>query len=810
MDEKMELSTDNRAEIKKDKKDKFTEKDKLRAAYALNMCMVSISQIIDYQDIYILEQEYDGILNNLNLEMMPKDKALLKILKQILDTITFFRIEEGDKKFIDRDYQQKMKDAIWKAVPNFGLIISGGNPVSMAVSLASQVGIGYMNYRRAKSENTLEYEKELWQLQRSAIEQFNGLRRELFDTAWRLADKYGFPDDYRLTERQIEQYNQILMDPDEIRRYERLTSIKDKFIAYPPFWYQFGSTANHISWNNDLELSEDVRSSFRNKALEHFRQYWISNEYALLREDQVASSCALEQIDLLDVKKDVLEIRELIAKAIKHSGDKNDILQLCAVADLRIGDIDNAAILLRRLVNEEYNTIINAQILSVIYVDKALCGDQEARNQYEIIASRIDPDYLVRLPLIGMKEEKESLLGEFNRKQEEILLEKYNTVIDYIYKDFVLRLTKIIPVVDAGREYPDYYFRPENIGQRNKDYEELFNGKNKDKKIAEFRERIAESGMINTYFDLLNAFFDEIMSMDCISESQRIQEIIEDNIIDASQDINSILERINEQQTDYDDICKLLMYTSLGFFEESYKELKEQVRTTISGFTTMEKFASSDSALHKFCIEYSIPEPEILLKRGVQKYEDESAECVFKLEMLGKEGEKIQKEQEKYRIIEKIIKEYMDKLNSISKKAEAYLHDSDEFKQYFSRKGMKKNRSLIRKTITVYDDKSLANTDILFTTEGMIPIIYDKEKPMLEYPILASTIADNKAIEVVIDAVRPMFTQICNALGISAEDIKAASQGPDIADMQENAKTQLAEGNKRYSELYRKLEDKEE
>ena len=127
----------------KSKKDKYDDKDKIRAAYALNMCMVSISQIIDYQDLYILEQEYDGILNNLNLEMMPKDKALLKIIKQILDTITFFRIEEGDKKFIDREYQQKMKDAIWKAVPNFGLIVAGGNPVSMAISLASQVGIGY-------------------------------------------------------------------------------------------------------------------------------------------------------------------------------------------------------------------------------------------------------------------------------------------------------------------------------------------------------------------------------------------------------------------------------------------------------------------------------------------------------------------------------------------------------------------------------------------------------------------------------------------------------------------------------------------
>ena len=798
----------------KSKKDKYDDKDKIRAAYALNMCMVSISQIIDYQDLYILEQEYDGILNNLNLEMMPKDKALLKIIKQILDTITFFRIEEGDKKFIDREYQQKMKDAIWKAVPNFGLIVAGGNPVSMAISLASQVGIGYMNYRRAKSENALEYEKQLWQLQRSAIEQFNGLRRELFDTAWRLADKYGFPDDYRLTERQIDQYNEILMDPDEIRRYERLESIKEKFIAYPPFWYQFGSTANHIAWNREMDLSNEVRESYRAKALGHFRQFWKSNEYALLREDQVASSCALEQIDLLDVKQDTAEIRDLLHKAIKHSGDKNDILQLCAIAQLKIGDIDEASKLLRRLVNESYNTTINAQILSVIYVDKAISGDQESRNQYEILARRVDPDYLVRLPGIGMNEDKPALLDEFNEKQENILQEKYNAVIDYIYKDFTFKLTKKIPVVDVRRRYPDYYFRAEGVEQRRKDYEYLFRGKDNERRKEEYRDRIIESNLMYDYFDMLNSFFDRIMSLDCIRESQKIQEIIEDKIIDSSRDFNWIIERITDRRVDYDDICKLITFTSFGFFEDSYKEIKSQIETTIIGFNTMEKFASADSSLHTFCRKYGVPEPEELIKRWSDKSDDETVERVFKLEMLGKEGEKIQKEQDKYRVIEKIIKFNMDKLNSISKKAEAYLHDSDEFKEYFNRKALKRNKALIRNTIAVYNDKSFNNVDILFTVEGIIPLVHDKEKNLMTYLSLASNskrdsvlqkfqktiksvdtrgvvqraasdplsivflspgyaigkaVIENKAIESIVNEMRPMFDEICEALVKVAE-----------------------------------------
>ena len=46
---------------------------KIKTAFALNLCTVSVSQIIDYADIVVLDQEYDTILNNLNLESIPKD-----------------------------------------------------------------------------------------------------------------------------------------------------------------------------------------------------------------------------------------------------------------------------------------------------------------------------------------------------------------------------------------------------------------------------------------------------------------------------------------------------------------------------------------------------------------------------------------------------------------------------------------------------------------------------------------------------------------------------------------------------------------
>lgn len=396
-----------------------TDEEKLKAAYALNLCTVSVSQIVDYNDLAFLEHEYDAILNNLNLEEMPKDEALLRILKQLLDVITFFRIQEGDKKMLDREYQQRMKDAIWSAVPNVGVIV-GTNPISTAISLASQVGIGYMNYRKEKSKASLDRENSEWQLQRSAMEQFNGLRRELFDTAWRLADEYNFPDEFRITERQITQYNKILMDPDPLRRYERLEYIAGRFKAYPPYWYYRGNAANAVF--QDSRYPDEVRNEYKQNAVKDFSRFLEDTEKNLLREDQLVAACALECFDL--VEDEDLKCK-LLHRAKAAAGNAYDVLQLCALSELKIGRAKNAAELLRMLVNEGYNTEVNAQLLSRIYVAQAIEGNdcnvdaeqkwQKAHIDYETLKSRVGDIVLFPMPecIPESKEEKESLAERF-------------------------------------------------------------------------------------------------------------------------------------------------------------------------------------------------------------------------------------------------------------------------------------------------------------------------------------------------------------------------------------------------------------
>lgn len=419
----------------------------LVAAYALNLCLVSVSQIIDYSDIYVLEQEYESILNNLNLEHMPKDEALLDILRQILDTITFFRIQESEKRLIEQEYQERMKNAIWKAVPNFGVIVTSSDPIVILTSLASQVGIGYMNYRKEKTAIAADQERQAWEMQRSAIEQFHGLRRELFTTAWRLADKYEFPDEWRLTEDQVEQYNAILLDTNPYRRLERLEELQDGFIAYPPFWYHKGHTAIEIvnlqlvkltqHGNHSRVAGEGIETIVimleknRGIARESFEHYFsINNEKTkLLRRDILMSSCALEYVQLLEDNERVKKL-EYIEIALKNSGRKTDILQLCAMAFLGIGEREKAAKVLRSLVREGCNVEINAQLLSGLYISNHT-DPKTAYADYLSLEEFTDKSLLINWPSEGCSATEQ--LHLFMREKCQTIVDAYASIVQFYY-----------------------------------------------------------------------------------------------------------------------------------------------------------------------------------------------------------------------------------------------------------------------------------------------------------------------------------------------------------------------------------------
>lgn len=706
-----------------------TEEQKKKAAYALNMCTVSVSQIIDYSDLNVLEQEYEAILNNLNLEQIPKDDALLHILRQLLDTITYFRIEAGEKAMVEREYQQKMKNAIWSAVPNFGMIVAGGNPITMAVSLASQVGIGYMNYRRNKAEYGLEKERKEWELQKTAIEQFNGLRRELFDTAWRLADTYGFPDGYRLTEKQINQYNRILMDQDEIRKYERLESIKDKFEAYPPFWYFIGNAANYIAGAQRLSMSESTRADYRKKALEYFEKFEGLNKLSILREDQLAASCYLEHVDLLLLgpNPDKNRVIELLEKAVHASGNANDVLQLCAITYLRIGKPNDAAKILKILVNEDYNKIINAQILSSIYVYN------KNRSDYELLASRVDADYLYPMPQAG--ETPEMLEKEFGSKQKAVLKAKYEAVLQEYLDKYSIEWNKITSVFDISADYPDSFFldtekaRSERKMQVRRIYADST-------KKEYYQRRMAESDYELNILGILNEMCIRIFESNAFADyalQQDVEDQIKLKISENRDEMNQLQASMNAGEFPMTDYflsqtigIREIVGKAFGFIIDYAIEKVDAAN--INDITYLE------GNLLTFCNTNGLPAPDIAINRGDHsaKMFDKKTEP-FAAKLFGHQAVIAKKNAEFMSEMVSFVKEKINVIDLRDDDTAIYLRDSDEFNGYFFNVAFQEHPDVKSYALMVLYDKTKRKHDLVFTTDGIVSVVKDKVKNITPY-----------------------------------------------------------------------------
>ena len=724
-----------------------------KAAYALNLCTVSVSQIIDYADINILDQEYDAILNNINLENMPKDEALLNIFERILDTITFFRIQEGQKELLESEYKQKMKNAIWSAVPNIGLLVAGGNFFTMAISLASQVGIGYMNYRRTKANNDLEYKRKQWEMESNAIEQFNGIRRELFNTAWHLCDNYGIPENQRLTEKQINEYNRILMDPDNVRKFQRLCTISENFDAYPPFWYYLGSTANSIaqeyldklkeienledndsSQNEAVETIKNIFEKYKSIAITSFNKFFYENgdseeennlklktknEFALLREDLIASSCAMEYAELLDEKQS--SDREIIEKLYKlaerYAPDENDVLQLCGMGYLRIGKSEETERLLLNLINKDYNRIVNTQILSRLKVyryieEKDARIKSDLKNEYELLASRINNNYIY--PWSENKNELEINNNNYVNKQKAILAKKIFIILTEMRKRYMIAYNKIIPVPYPLNYYAEEYFYDfdkNNEERKNNVLKILTNPKDSLKyaeslrvvdfsfKVFELMEKLLEElkGLAtpdNDQYQLIdNNSFDELVSSiaetinqnkDTLYESTQFNKGLPDLITEYNNSKKKDDKGTNSKnkEGDFDNEIKnslenIFSITFDKITKPMFEMLLSNVYEKLNEFKTMEEISKTDDYFYNWAksLEITIPEDIFYLEKS-----QEEKKSILTIDILGNKYQKNVVNREDMENCKKLISQ--EKVSKNEKRLCLYKEGELEFGNY--------------------------------------------------------------------------------------------------------------------------------
>lgn len=339
--------------------------DPIQTALALNYSQMSICRMVTYNDKVVLDQEYDNIINNINLSKI-EDKEIIQLLLSLMDSLTKSKLVAGDKEWLQKEYEKKVETAVYDTFTNSAGLAAGvagaaltGNFVGAANNL-TQVGMQYFNYQKVLEENKEQLDRTKWQLEKDTLNFLNYQRKKILKISWELIKRYELPDEWRLTEKQINNYVEILKDSQIDRRFRKLSRIKSDFQAYPPFWYYYGKSAQD---NGNRQL-----------AIECYNRYELIRK-GIFRSDPFYSSVAMNRISLLDFEQDKIEILRNLDIIKDQAKNDNNLIMYCAINYLRLKEFSSAIKLLQKNIDEEYKVSLNKRLLGEVLLAQKLSPD---------------------------------------------------------------------------------------------------------------------------------------------------------------------------------------------------------------------------------------------------------------------------------------------------------------------------------------------------------------------------------------------------------------------------------------------------
>ncbi|MCK9294141.1 MAG: hypothetical protein M0P70_03575 [Desulfobulbaceae bacterium] len=320
-----------RADLNKDQ-------TQLQVLQSLNLIAVSLTHIMTYNDKVVLDQEYNTIINNLNLSNIP-DADIITLLQELMDLLISSKIQDHERDYIltrfDKNVQNELKNRVRSRIFNTDMVL---NPYAGVLTAVLSTGSFYFNYRSQMDAYAKEKEEGKWAIEAKTMQDINSFYKKLLKYSWELMRRYNLPDEWRLNEKQLIDYTDILKESDLERRYRKLKRIENSFQKFPPYWYYRGQAAQEIGKNDE--------------AIDCFNQFQQINQ-RILRKDPYAASVAMCKTMLKVEQSDPAMLKSDLDLILANSDDADwgNIL-FAALQYGRMGDSDAAGkLILRNLDN---------------------------------------------------------------------------------------------------------------------------------------------------------------------------------------------------------------------------------------------------------------------------------------------------------------------------------------------------------------------------------------------------------------------------------------------------------------------------
>jgi len=244
------------------------QSDALKSIIALNYCTFSLAKIEKYSDRIVLDEEYTNIVNAINLKNIP-DQKVIDIIKQLMDTLTAFRLSEMEKEKLFKAYEDRLQEAMMTVfreakttVPTTrsGMLMGVmAGPVGVAVGAGVGIVASGTSGVSTYMESKVKLDDHTWSMSKEAIQAVNELNKSFMGAYWAILQGSDVPEKWRVTSAQIEALLETAKEADPVVRHRVLIRLEKECGFIPAYWHYRADAAHSALQRGDKgNFVEDI------------------------------------------------------------------------------------------------------------------------------------------------------------------------------------------------------------------------------------------------------------------------------------------------------------------------------------------------------------------------------------------------------------------------------------------------------------------------------------------------------------------------------------------------------------------------
>ena len=219
----------------------------------MNYCINSITNVVHYKSMPLLEHEIDQLLNNLTMEQVVGLYEVQSFRSEMIEKISALQITEEEKELMKRIQEMKRENLLYQSISNSlnpTLLLTGGgnNSKQLAFMAIITVARTAVEYKSASNEADIEELQAMWKYRKEDLKNFADLRKDALELVYNLFQKYSLNENDRLTEATSTLFSQIIAEEDPKARIRKLLDNKSTFEEMADYYYYLGMA--YVDANN--------------------------------------------------------------------------------------------------------------------------------------------------------------------------------------------------------------------------------------------------------------------------------------------------------------------------------------------------------------------------------------------------------------------------------------------------------------------------------------------------------------------------------------------------------------------------------